>query len=40
MNKIELELREKIGIYCIFNLKNGKRYIGSSKNIYNRWHEH
>lgn len=29
---------EKIsGIYCILNLKNNKRYIGKSVNIYNRW---
>jgi len=40
MNKIKIELKDKIGIYFIFNLKNGKRYIGSSKNIYNRLHEH
>ena len=25
------------GIYCILNLKNNKRYIGKSVNIYNRW---
>ena len=24
----------------LFNLKNGKRYIGSSKNLYNRLHTH
>lgn len=40
MNKIDYKLNEKCGIYCIFNLENGKRYIGSSVNIYNRWHEH
>lgn len=28
------------GIYKITNLKNGKFYIGSSKNIPNRWSEH
>ena len=33
--------REKIsGIYCIENLMNRKKYIGSSKNIYNRWSAH
>ena len=30
----------KIGIYKITNLKNGKFYIGSSKNIDRRWWEH
>lgn len=29
-----------VGIYCILNLKNGKMYIGSSKNIYDRLHRH
>ncbi|MBN2352570.1 MAG: GIY-YIG nuclease family protein [Spirochaetales bacterium] len=28
------------GIYRIKNLKNGKRYIGQSKNIYQRWKQH
>lgn len=28
------------GIYCIINTINGKKYIGSSKNIYNRWLKH
>lgn len=40
MNKIEFELRYKSGIYLIINLINGKRYIGSSADIYNRIHEH
>ena len=40
MNKIESKLMEKCGIYIIVNLQNGKRYIGSSINIYNRLHEH
>lgn len=40
MNKIEFELKYKCGIYLIVNLINGKRYVGSSINIYNRIHEH
>lgn len=28
------------GIYCLRNKVNNKRYIGSSKNIYNRLHKH
>lgn len=31
---------KKCGIYMIFNLVSGKRYVGSSINIYNRFHEH
>ena len=34
-------MREKsIGIYCIENTKNGKKYIGLSRNIEQRWNEH
>jgi group I intron endonuclease len=30
----------KSGVYKIVNLKSGKRYIGSSKNIRTRWQQH
>lgn len=40
MNKIEFILKEKCGIYMFINLQNGKRYVGSSVDIYNRLHEH
>ena len=40
MQKISHLLRFKCGIYCITNFQNGKRYVGSSNNIYNRLHEH
>lgn len=34
-------MREKrIGIYCIENTINGKKYIGLSRNIDQRWNEH
>lgn len=28
------------GVYCILNTQNGKKYVGSSKNIYSRWQKH
>lgn len=31
---------QKSGIYCIININNKKRYIGSSKNIYQRLSKH
>lgn len=40
MQQIDKNLQLKCGVYIIFNLQNGKRYIGSSINIYNRLHEH
>lgn len=40
MNKIDYELRKKCGVYSIKNVINNKEYIGSSKNLYNRLHEH
>lgn len=40
MNEINFKLNDVCGIYSIFNLINGKRYVGSSVNLYNRLHEH
>ena len=40
MQKVNKFLKGKCGIYCIVNLINGKRYIGSSNDVYNRLHEH
>lgn len=40
MEKIDFKLKGKCGVYMIFNLQNGKRYVGSSVDIYNRLHEH
>lgn len=31
---------EKSGVYLIYCLASGKSYIGSSRRIYRRWHEH
>lgn len=40
MNEIKSNLRHKSGIYMFFNMESGKRYVGSSVDIYNRAHEH
>lgn len=32
--------KKTLGVYMILNSKNGKIYIGSSKDIYKRWQEH
>lgn len=39
---VETEVKSKVGggIYCIECLKNGKRYIGSSTNLYKRYYSH
>lgn len=33
-------LNEKSGIYMLINSENNKRYVGSSKNLYDRLHQH
>ena len=38
--EIKIELSEKSGVYCLMNLVNGKRYIGSTKNLYDRLRTH
>ncbi len=40
MKNINNNLIKKCGIYIITNVDNGKRYIGSSKNLGNRLHDH
>jgi group I intron endonuclease len=40
MNTINKNLNKKCGIYLIINLINGKRYIGSSKDLYERLYHH
>ena len=40
MNTVNKILSEKCGIYLITNLVNGKRYIGSSKDLYKRLYQH
>lgn len=38
--KVDSEFKNKIGIYCIKNMINGKMYVGSSSNIYIRLLKH
>lgn len=38
--EINFKFKNLVGVYSIFNVANGKKYVGSSKDIYNRWHEH
>lgn len=40
MEKVTKELWHKSGIYCIVNTDNQKKYVGSSKNIYQRLQKH
>lgn len=40
MEQIPIKSKNRCGVYSIFNLVNGKRYVGSSVDIYNRLHEH
>ena len=40
MDKVTKELWKKSGIYCIVNTDNQKKYVGSSKNIYQRLQKH
>lgn len=40
MDKVTKELWKKSGIYCIVNTGNQKKYVGSSKNIYQRLQKH
>lgn len=40
MEKVTKELWRKSGIYCLVNTENQKKYVGSSKNIYQRLQKH
>jgi group I intron endonuclease len=31
---------KRVGVYCIFNTSNGRRYVGSSNNLWRRFLEH
>jgi len=32
--------QNRVGVYCIFNTNNGRRYVGSSNNLWRRFTEH
>lgn len=40
MEDLNKNLKEKCGVYIITNIKNGHRYIGSAKNLYERLKHH
>lgn len=40
MERVTKELKNKSGIYCLVNTDNQKKYVGSSKNIYQRLQKH
>lgn len=40
MKNISNDLKDKCGIYCIINIQNHKRYIGSTKNLQQRLWKH
>lgn len=40
MKAINIKLRDVCGIYIITNVINGKRYVGSAYDIYDRLHDH
>ena len=40
MKRIEQSLKNKLGIYCLINIVNQKRYVGSSKNLQQRLLKH
>jgi predicted GIY-YIG superfamily endonuclease len=40
MKAISKKFKGLSGVYCLININNGKRYIGSSKNIYQRLLKH
>lgn len=40
MDKIEISLTNKCGVYAIINISTGEQYIGSSKHLYNRLYKH